>query len=167
MEQFYNQKLCKKKNPDIEIAATRKTTPGFRKYEKKAVCIGGGTPHRMGLYDGILIKDNHLVGLSIREAIRKSRSVGMKVEIEVESTEDAIIAAEEGANIIMLDNMSCEEMKQAVEIAGGRIPLEASGNVNLETITDIAATGVNYISVGEITHSARAVDLSMLIERAE
>ncbi|MEM2715792.1 MAG: carboxylating.nicotinate-nucleotide diphosphorylase, partial [Candidatus Thermoplasmatota archaeon] len=106
---------CRKKNPRIVISATRKTTPGFRKYEKKAVKIGGGEPHRMGLYDGILIKDNHLACIPIREAVKRAKSSGMKVEVEVGSIDDAIIAAEEGADIIMLDNMPPAKGKIAMK----------------------------------------------------
>jgi len=121
--------ICRKKNPRVKIAATRKTTPGFRAYEKKAVELGGGMPHRMGLYDGVIIKDNHLIYISIREAIRKAREkVDKPIEVEVESIDDAIIAAEEKADIIMLDNMNNRTVKilsnyhPSSAFLGGRSP---------------------------------------------
>ena len=148
---------------------TRKTIPGWRLLEKAAVRAGGGTNHRMGLYDAILIKDNHIeacggVKLAVEKAIRL-REKDMKVEVEVKNLTELKEAISAGPDMIMLDNMTCEEMKQAVDIVDGKISLEASGNVKLDTIADIAATGVMCISVGALTHSARAVDLSMLIER--
>jgi nicotinate-nucleotide pyrophosphorylase (carboxylating) len=150
---------------------TRKTIPGWRLLEKAAVCAGGGTNHRVGLYDAILIKDNHIEACGgVKPAVEKAirlREDDMKVEVEVKNLSELKEAISAGPDMIMLDNMTCDEMKQAVEIVDAKIPLEASGNVNLSTIADIAATGVTYISVGAITHSARAVDLSMLIERVE
>ena len=150
---------------------TRKTTPGWRLLEKMSVLAGGGTNHRFGLYDAVLIKENHISACGgVRPAVEKAirlREGDLKVEVEVKNLSELKEAMSAGPDMIMLDNMTCEEMRHAVEIAGGKIPLEASGNVNLDTISDIAATGVNYISVGAITHSARAVDLSMLIERSE
>ena len=158
-------KICRRKNPNVRIAATRKTTPGFRKYEKKAVAIGGGYPHRMGLYDGILIKDNHLACVSIREAIRKARRLGLPVEVEVESIEDAVIAAEEGADIIMLDNM---KPAQAV-IAASKVrqikpdvKIEVSGGITPDNITNY--TFADIISLGMLTHSVKSKDFSLEIE---
>ncbi len=125
----------------------------------------------MGLYDAVLIKDNHISACGgIKPAVEKAislREEGIKVEVEVKNISELIEAISAGPDMIMLDNMSCDDMRQAVQIVDGKIPLEASGNVSLSTIAEIAATGVNYISVGAITHSARAVDLSMLIERVE
>jgi len=159
---------CRRKNPNIKIAATRKTTPGFRKYEKKAVAIGGGHPHRMGLYDGILIKDNHLACISIREAIRKARRLGMPVEIEVENIEDAVIAAEEGADIIMLDNMKPAQAIIAVRKVrhiNPDIKIEVSGGITPENI--INYTFADIISLGMLTHSVKSKDFSLEIEKVE
>lgn len=153
---------CKKKNQNIEIAATRKTTPGFRKYEKKAVKIGGGFPHRMGLYDGVLIKDNHLATVSMREAIRKSQKLGMSVEVEVETVEDAVIAAEEGVDIIMLDNMHPAKGKltaSRVKQINPNIKIEVSGRITPDNITNY--TFADRISLGWITHSANNKDFSL------
>ncbi|RLF52094.1 MAG: carboxylating nicotinate-nucleotide diphosphorylase [Thermoplasmata archaeon] len=155
-------KICRKKNPNIWIAATRKTTPGFRKYEKKAVKIGGGYPHRMGLYDGVLIKDNHLVCIPLREAIRKAKKLGRKVEVEVESIEDAVIAAEEGADIIMLDNMPPAKGKLAVskiKEINPEIKIEVSGGITPENITNY--TFADIISLGWLTHSVKSKDFSL------
>ena len=159
-------KICRKKNPNVQIAATRKTTPGFRKYEKKAVKIGGGEPHRMGLYDGILIKDNHLACLSLREAIRKAKKTGMKIEVEVESVEDAVIAAEEGADIIMLDNMSPVKGKIAatqIRKINPEIKIEVSGGITPENIANY--TFADRISLGWLTHSIKNKDFSLEIEK--
>lgn len=158
-------KICKKKNPNVMIAATRKTTPGFRKYEKKAVAIGGGFPHRMGLYDGVLIKDNHLACISIREAIRKARHTGLPVEVEVESIEDAIIAAEEGADIIMLDNMKPAQGIIAASKARQIKPdvkIEVSGGITPDNIVNY--TFADIISLGMLTHSVKSKDFSLEIE---
>ena len=136
---------------------TRKTTPGLRCFEKEAVRSGGGTNHRMGLYDAVLIKENHIA----------ANTPHLVVEVEVKTIAELTAAIDVSPDIIMLDNMSIEEMSKAVEIAGGRISLEASGNVTLESIAGIAATGVDYISVGAVTHSASAVDLSMIIKKSD
>ncbi len=159
-------KICRKKNPNVWIAATRKTTPGFRKYEKKAVAIGGGYPHRMGLYDGVLIKDNHLACLSIREAIRKAKKLGMEVEIEVESIEDAVIAAEEGADVIMLDNMPPAKAKIAASKAreiNPEVKIEVSGGITPENIVNY--TFADRISLGWLTHSVKSRDFSLEVEK--
>lgn len=158
-------KICRKKNSNIWIAATRKTTPGFRKYEKKAVKIGGGYPHRMGLYDGILIKDNHLVCIPLREAIRKAKKLGMEIEVEVESIEDAIIAAEEGADIIMLDNMPPAKGKLAaskIKEINPEIKIEVSGGITPDNITNY--TFADIISLGWLTHSVKSKDFSLEME---
>ncbi|MBI4331573.1 MAG: carboxylating nicotinate-nucleotide diphosphorylase [Chloroflexi bacterium] len=154
------------------VSETRKTTPGLRYLEKYAVRVGGGINHRHHLGDGILIKDNHLValyraGLSLRDIIDKAKKNAphtLKVEVEVTSIPDAVTAAEAGADIILLDNMSPEEMRKAVEAVAGRVKLEASGGINLENARVIAETGVDIISVGALTHSARALDISLELE---
>jgi nicotinate-nucleotide pyrophosphorylase (carboxylating) len=150
------------------VVDTRKTTPGLRVLEKYAVRVGGGTNHRTGLYDGVLIKENHIAAAGgILEAVRRARAYiphTLKVEIETESLEQVALALEAGADIIMLDNMSLPEMSEAVLLIGGRALVEASGGVNLNSIRAIAQTGVDIISVGALTHSVRAADISMLME---
>ena len=150
------------------VVDTRKTTPGLRVLEKYAVRVGGGTNHRTGLYDGILIKENHIAAAGgITEAIRRARSYiphTLKIEIETETLEQVVEALDAGADIIMLDNMDVPAMREAVEKINGKALVEASGGVNLDTIRSIAETGVDIISVGALTHSARAVDISMLLE---
>jgi nicotinate-nucleotide pyrophosphorylase (carboxylating) len=147
------------------ILDTRKTTPGLRLLEKYAVRTGGGTNHRISLSDMVLIKDNHLrfVG-SVGEAVRRARSrvrPGIRIEVEAASLLQVREALAAGADMIMLDNMPPETMHQAVTLAGGRVPLEASGNMTLDRVRAVAETGVDFISVGALTHSARAVDISM------
>jgi len=159
-------KMCRKKNPNVTIAATRKTTPGFRKYEKKAVKIGGGYPHRMGLYDGVLIKDNHLACISLREAIRKAKKLGVEVEVEVESVEDAVIAAEEGVDVIMLDNMPPAKAKLATTKAkeiNPEVKIEVSGGITPENIANY--TFADRISLGWLTHSVKSKDFSLEVEK--
>jgi nicotinate-nucleotide pyrophosphorylase (carboxylating) len=150
------------------VVDTRKTTPGLRVLEKYAVRVGGGTNHRTGLYDGILIKENHITAAGgVTEAVRRAKAYvphTMKVEVETETIAQVAEALAAGADIIMLDNMGHEEMRAAVDLIGGRAVVEASGGVNLESIRGIAATGVDIISVGALTHSARAMDISMLME---
>lgn len=148
-----------------QILDTRKTTPSLRTLEKYAVKMGGGTNHRLNLSDMVLIKDNHLkiVG-SIPQAVKRARDkVGRDIKIEVETTtlEEVKEAVHAGTDMIMLDNMSPETMREVVEWVDGRVPLEASGNVTLSTLKEIAATGVDYISVGGLTHSYRSLDISM------
>ena len=149
------------------ILDTRKTTPGLRALEKAAVAAGGGTNHRAGLYDAILIKENHatLAG-GVGAAVRQARGLGLDVPLEVEcrSLAEVAEALEAGATWIMLDNMTLEQMREAVDYVAGRATLEASGGVTLERLKDIAATGVEFISVGALTHSAPALDLSLLLE---
>ena len=149
----------------VKVLDTRKTAPGLRSFDKYAVRMGGGFNHRFGLYDAILIKDNHISAVgSMTKAVRlakKKASKNIKVEVEVEDpdlVEEAIMA---GADSILLDNMSLDQIREAVRIAAGRIPLEVSGGVNLENINEIARTGIDFISVGALTHSVRAVDLSL------
>ncbi len=147
------------------IVDTRKTLPGLRELEKYAVRCGGGYNHRFGLYDGVLVKDNHLkVCGSIGEAIEKARRNSphlVKIEVEVETLDQLQEALEASPDVIMLDNMSVEEMRKAVEIAGGRCLLEASGSIRLENMREVAETGVDIISIGAITMSAPALDFSL------
>jgi nicotinate-nucleotide pyrophosphorylase (carboxylating) len=150
------------------IVDTRKTTPGLRILEKYAVRIGGGVNHRTGLYDGVLIKENHITAAGgITEAVRRARAYiphTLKIEIETETLSQVDEALSAGADIIMLDNMSPEEMRTAVVTIAGRALVEASGGVNLENVRAIAETGVDIISVGALTHSPRAMDISMLLD---
>lgn len=147
------------------VIDTRKTTPLWRRLEKMAVVSGGGGNHRMGLYDQVLIKDNHIQAVGApAEAVRRARAhVGedMKVEVEIERVEDLESVIEAGADVVMLDNMAPDEMRRAVELAAGRCALEASGGITLETIREVAETGVDFISVGWITHSAPALDVGL------
>ena len=147
------------------ILDTRKTMPGFRLLDKYAVRQGGGRNHRMGLYDMALIKDNHIDGAGgVSEAIKKVRKTHgdrLPIEIEVKDLEELETALTLPIDRIMLDNMSLEMMREAVKITAGRVPLEASGNVNLETVRSIAETGVDFISVGALTHSVPNFDVSM------
>jgi nicotinate-nucleotide pyrophosphorylase (carboxylating) len=149
------------------ILDTRKTTPGLRALEKAAVAAGGGTNHRAGLYDAILIKENHaaLAG-GVGEAVRRARAYAPALEIEVECRTMAEVgeALEAGAPRILVDNMTPTELREAARFVAGRASLEASGGVTLATLGDIAATGVNFISVGALTHSAPALDLSLILE---
>lgn len=155
------------KSPNVRLTDTRKTTPGLRTLEKEAVRAGGAYNHRMSLYDGILIKDNHIaVAGSIKKAVKavKNRTSHlMKIEVEVSSLDQVKEALDAGVEVIMLDNMDYEQMKEAVTYINGRAVVEASGNVSLETLNKIAATGVDVISCGALTHQARSVDLSMRI----
>jgi nicotinate-nucleotide pyrophosphorylase (carboxylating) len=148
------------------ILDTRKTAPGLRATDKIAVRRGGGQNHRQGLYDMILIKDNHIdYAGSLTQAVNKARAAGTRLEIEVEcrSLENVAEAVALGVTRILLDNMTVEMMKEAVRLTAGRTRLEASGNVTLETVRSIAETGVDFISVGELTHSPRVFDLSLRV----
>jgi nicotinate-nucleotide pyrophosphorylase (carboxylating) len=148
------------------VVDTRKTTPGLRLLEKYSVRIGGGGNHRMALYDGVLIKDNHITAAGgIPAAVdRARRNVPhtLKIEVEVRNQEEVAEAIDAGADILLLDNMDLEQLRAAVELVDGRVVTEASGGINLETIRAIAETGVDLISVGALTHSYRSVDISML-----
>ena len=160
------KKYVDKTNPlKVKVIDTRKTTPGLRILEKYAVRVGGGFNHRHGLFDGILIKDNHIAAAgSITRALKKitvNVPHTLKIEIEVEDIKGLEEAIAAGADAILLDNMSVEDMKKAVVLAKGKVLLEASGGVTLETIGEIAKTGVNLVSVGALTHSARSVDISL------
>ncbi len=156
----------------VYIMDTRKTTPGLRTLEKYAVRSGGGKNHRMNLSDGILIKDNHIAalhrrGLSIVEIVTKARkkaSPGLKIEIEVKTPDEAVQAVKGGADVIMLDNMNLEDMSRAVQLVKGRVLIEASGGITLENVRAIAKTGVDRISIGALTHSPKALDISLELD---
>jgi nicotinate-nucleotide pyrophosphorylase (carboxylating) len=147
------------------VLDTRKTTPGMRQLEKYAVMVGGGKNHRFGLDDGILIKDNHIEAAGgITRAVelaRRGRQPFLKIEVECSTESEVREALEAGAEIIMLDNMKPELMRKCVRLVSGRAMVEASGNITLRNIKQVAATGVDYISVGALTHSAPAVDISL------
>ena len=167
----------------VHIMDTRKTIPGLRLLEKYAVRVGGGENHRMNLGDGILIKDNHLAalrsrGLTLKEVIAKARQNAplslrgipsrsnlearqIQIEVEVKTIPEALEAAEAGTDIIMLDNMSLEDMREALKAIRGRALIEASGGIKLDRVRAIAETGVDFISVGALTHSAKALDISL------
>ncbi len=149
----------------VRILHTRKTTPLLRYLERYAVGIGGAGFHRSGLFDGILIKDNHIRACGgVGEAVKRARDrapVGLKIEVEVGTLEELDEALTSSPDIILLDNMDIDTLKKAVSMAKGRALLEASGGVRLENIRSIAETGVDFISIGAITHSARAMDISM------
>lgn len=149
----------------VKVIDTRKTVPGLRLLDKYAVRVGGGSNHRMGLFDGILIKDNHIAAAgSIKKAVTLAKEKAphtIKVEVEVEDLTGVQEAIQAGADMILLDNMNAVEMKKAVDLAGDRVMTEASGGINLDNIAEIAKTGVDLISVGALTHSATAIDLSL------
>ena len=158
--------LCKPANKKIIIAGTRKTTPGFRKYEKKAIVLGGGSSHRYGLYDQILIKDNHIQaagGVANAMELAKNAPPGIKVEIEVENINDAAAAAEKGADIIMIDNSSLEETKKMYDLiksVNPKILVEVSGRITKENARTYAAAA-DIISLGALTHSVVAIHYSL------
>jgi nicotinate-nucleotide pyrophosphorylase (carboxylating) len=150
------------------IVDTRKTTPLLRALQKRAVLAGGGSNHRMGLYDQVLIKDNHIQAVgSAAEAVRRARTHvedSMTVEVEIEHLDELEAVIEAGADVVMLDNMDPVEMKSAVERARGRVLLEASGGITLETVREVAESGVDLISVGWLTHSAPSLDVALDFE---
>jgi nicotinate-nucleotide pyrophosphorylase (carboxylating) len=156
----------------VYIMDTRKTTPGLRTLEKYAVRVGGGKNHRMHLADGILIKDNHIAalrrqGLSIKEIVARARQnspAKFKIEIEVKNSAEAKQAADAGADIIMLDNMNLQEMRRAVQQVKGRALIEASGGITLENVRTVAETGIDLISIGALTHSPKALDISLELD---
>ncbi len=156
----------------VSITDTRKTTPGLRLLEKYAVRLGGGQNHRYHLGDGILIKDNHLaalrtLGMSIKDIVTKAKQNaprGMKVEVEVSNIQEALDAVDAGADIIMLDNMSLNEMRRVVGLIPGQVKTEASGGITLANVGAVAMTGVNIISIGALTHSPKALDISLELE---
>ena len=150
------------------IVDTRKTTPGLRLIEKYAVTVGGGGNHRAGLYDAVLIKENHIAAAGgITAAVNRARAFiphTMRIEVETETLAEVSEAVAARADIIMLDNMDTATMREAVALIAGRALVEASGGVTLDNVRDIAGTGVDLISVGALTHSARAVDISLILE---
>ncbi len=154
-------------NPKVLVVDTRKTVPGLRVLDKYAVRCGGAANHRFGLYDAALIKDNHIVaagGIAAAvRAVRKSVSPFVKVEVEAQTVAEVDEALAAGVDVIMLDNMSLDEMRRAVARIGGRVLVEASGGVTLERLGEVAGTGVDLISMGSLTHSVKAMDISLEI----
>jgi nicotinate-nucleotide pyrophosphorylase (carboxylating) len=145
-----------------QILDTRKTTPGLRTLEKLAVRCGGGRNHRFGLYDAVLIKDNHVrLGGGIAESVRRAKETGLPVEVECETLDQLCEALDAAADAVLLDNMPLSMLREAVALARGRALLEASGGVTLDTVRAIAETGVDFVSVGALTHSARSLDVSL------
>jgi len=181
-----NRYVARVEGLPVRIMDTRKTTPGLRSLEKYAVRVGGGTSHRMNLSDGILIKDNHLAalrsqGLNIKEIIARARQNAplslrgaerrsnlqarqIQIEVEVRTVPEALEAVEAGTDIVMLDNMNLEDMRKAVKSIHGRALIEASGGITLDNIRAVAETGVDFISIGALTHSTRALDISLELE---
>jgi len=166
----------RKANLNTRIAATRKTVPGMGYFDKKAVFVGGGDPHRLHLDDMILVKDNHIaIAGNVKKAVeaaKKNASFTKKIEVEVTTAEDAVIAAKAGADIVMLDNFSPKQIRKAVESlkkAGlfGKVLLEASGGINAENLLEYASTQVDIISLGELTHSVKALNISLEIKKVE
>jgi len=147
----------------VRLLDTRKTTPGMRSLEKYAVVCGGGQNHRFGLYDAVLIKDNHIRLAGLENAVARAKMTGKKVEVEVVSVDEAKRAADAGADIIMLDNMPLGEIRKALEVIRKRAVVEVSGGVNEKNIGKIAGLGVDWISVGALTHSFRSVNINMEI----
>lgn len=161
-----NKYVEKVKNLSTKIFDTRKTTPCYRFMEKYAVRMGGGNNHRFGLFDGIIIKDNHIEAVgSIKKAIGKLKKTQYlhKIEVEIENLHDLKEAIAAGADIVMLDNMSLKDIRKAVKIVKGRAIIEASGNITLDNVRKIAETGVDFVSIGALTHSAVAADISLKI----
>lgn len=157
----------------VRVVDTRKTAPGLRLLDKYAVRMGGGHNHRQNLSDGVLIKDNHLAalqtfaGMSVADAVREARrraSHTLNIEVEADTLDQVREALDGGADIILLDNMSVEQMREAVRMVGGRAVTEASGGINLSTVRAVAETGVDLISVGSLTHSSKALDISLDLE---
>ena len=151
-----------------KILDTRKTTPGLRKFEKAAVAAGGGSNHRFGLYDMVMVKDNHLLarnGLArLSKSIERARQErpGLRIEVEADNLDQVRALLEvDGIEVILLDNMRGTEMREAIAIGKGKVKFEASGGVNLRNVRQIAATGVDYVSIGALTHSAPAIDFSL------
>jgi nicotinate-nucleotide pyrophosphorylase (carboxylating) len=166
---FTRQMVAQVAGSPAALMDTRKTTPGWRALEKYAVRLGGGRNHRLGLYDGVLIKNNHLTAVGgIHEAVRQARARAhnlLKIEVEVTDLEGLEEALNAGADLILLDNMDDAALRQAVELTRGRARLEASGSMTRERLPQVAATGVNFISMGALTHSAPAVDIHLRLIR--
>lgn len=166
------QYVARTKGFNVIISDTRKTTPGLRFLEKYAVRMGGGKSHRFHLGDGILIKDNHLaalraLGMSLKDIVAKAKQDApraLEVEVEVNTVQEALEAAGAGADIIMLDNISPDEMRRTVGLIPGQVKTEASGGITLANVRRVAMSGVNTISVGALTHSAKALDISLELE---
>jgi len=164
--------IAKTRGLVVNITDTRKTTPGLRLLEKYAVRMGGGQNHRFHLGDGILVKDNHLaalraLGMSLKDIVAKAKQDapgGLKVEVEVNTTQEALDAVEGGADIIMLDNMSPDEMRRIVSLIPGQVKIEASGGITLANVRMVAEAGVNVLSIGALTHSSEALDMSLELE---
>jgi len=161
-------KFVKLLPPSVKILDTRKTLPGLRFLEKYAVRVGGGKNHRFGLYDGILIKDNHIIAVGgVKRALeiaKRNAPHYMKIEIETASLEDVKEAVEGGADIILLDNMSIDEIKEAIKIINGKAQIEVSGGINSNNIEQLIGLPIDFISIGAITHSAKAIDFSLTLE---
>jgi len=166
------QYVAKTRGFAVNITDTRKTTPGLRLLEKYAVRVGGGQNHRLHLGDGILIKDNHLavlrpLGMSLKDIVAKAKQnapQGLKVEVEVNTVQEALDAVDAGADIIMLDNMSPDEMRRVVNLISSQVKIEASGGITLANVRSVAMVGVNIISIGALTHSPKALDISLELE---
>ncbi len=166
------QYIARTQGLKARITDTRKTTPGLRLLEKYAVRMGGGQNHRFHLGDAILIKDNHLevlrtLGMSLKDIVAKAKQnapEGLKVEVEVNTTQEVLDAVEAGADIIMLDNMCPDEMRHAVSLIPSQVEIEASGGITLDNVKNAAETGVNLISIGALTHSSKALDMSLELE---
>ncbi len=154
-----------------KVVDTRKTTPAWRLLEKYAVAMGGGLNHRMDLASGVLIKENHIaITGSVKQAVTRARKFAthtVRIEVEVQSIEELKEAIEAGADIVLLDNMTPDQISHAVAEAAGKVIIEASGGIDTTTVAKVAIAGVDYISIGKLTHSAPSVDLSLLIEEAE
>jgi len=166
------QAMTSVRGSKLKVLDTRKTPPGMRGLAKEAVRLGGASNHRFGLFDGVLIKDNHIaaVGGSIQEALRRAKANTprlVKIEIEVTNLKQLAEAIEGGADVVMLDNMDDVMIRKAVELAAGRVPLEVSGGVTLDRLPRLAKLGVDFVSMGALTHSARAMDLSLEIAAAK
>jgi nicotinate-nucleotide pyrophosphorylase (carboxylating) len=164
---YANKCMMEVEGHKVEILDTRKTLPGYRHLDKYAVRMGGASNHRFGLYDMVMIKDNHIqvaggIGKAV-EAIRSKVPKSIKIEVETSNLEQVQEALDADVDIIMLDNMSAKMMKETVELIGKRAKIEASGNMTLKRIRKVAATGVNYISIGALTHSVKALDISQKI----
>lgn len=149
----------------VRILDTRKTTPGLRLLEKYAVRVGGGKNHRFGLWDGILIKGNHINLVGLKKAVKRTKKLGEKVEVETRNLKEVKEAVEAGADIIMLENMDLKTLKDGVRLIGKRALIEVSGGVNLENVREIAKTGVDWISIGRLTHSVKSLDMSLQIKK--